>query len=64
MENLNTKEALAYCFKCLDFNQKKYLSETEISFFMKLVSEKMLQFGFEPVPIVDVVVGSFQPFFS
>ncbi|KAI9106167.1 hypothetical protein DFS34DRAFT_574578, partial [Phlyctochytrium arcticum] len=54
MENINTPEAIQYCFRMLDINNVGYLDENTVMYFFKGVSDKMLAMGHDSIGIRDV----------
>ncbi|KAJ3047577.1 Serine/threonine-protein phosphatase 2A regulatory subunit B'' subunit gamma [Rhizophlyctis rosea] len=54
MENIQTPEAIAYCFRLLDIKGQKYLDEFTVGYFFKAVMEAMEATGVEMVDVADV----------
>ncbi|KND03012.1 uncharacterized protein SPPG_02083 [Spizellomyces punctatus DAOM BR117] len=54
VENIQTPEAISYCFRMLDIKGEGYLDEHTIMYFFKAVADKMMSMGHETVGIRDV----------
>ncbi|KAJ3029836.1 Serine/threonine-protein phosphatase 2A regulatory subunit B'' subunit gamma [Rhizophlyctis rosea] len=54
MENIQTPEAIAYCFRLLDIKGQGFLDEFTVSYFFKAVLEAMDAMGQEVVDVADV----------
>ncbi|KAI9209674.1 uncharacterized protein BJ171DRAFT_453827 [Polychytrium aggregatum] len=55
MENIQTPEAITYCFRLLDINSCGYLDDFVLGYFFKGVCAKMVAFGHETPPVDDVI---------